>query len=184
MRDNPRGFPSAPPGGTVFLDLSTSTGWAYGHPRNKPVCGTLVLPRTHEDGQAFSGLYEALCDLIEWLEPRRIMAEAPLPPGTTTSNMLVWKCQIGLLAVARLVACQYGLVVREASVSMVRANVLKGLPWRGKQADGKPVIMQWCHDQGLNPPDHNAGDACVGLEYALRLYDRKGFASDLALPNG
>ena len=179
---NPRQFPAVKTGGTAFLDLSLSTGWAYGHSGDpRPVCGTWLLPKTHEDGAAFDALYDALADFIEWFAPGRMVAEAPLPPGTTKSNMLTWKCQIGLLAVARLVASQYGRTVREAHVDTVRSTVLKGRPWRGKQAPGKPVILQWCHEQGLNPPDHNAGDALVGLEFALRLYSRAGFARDLAM---
>ena len=179
--DNPRLFPSATRGGTAFLDLSTMTGWAYGHAGDpRPLCGTWQLPKTHEDGKTFDAFYDVLCDFLEWFEPARIVAEAPLPPGTTRSNMLTWKCQIGLLAVARLVASQYGRTVREAHVDTVRAAVLKGRPWKGKQADGKPVIVGWCQEQGLNPPDHNAADALVGLEYSLRLYSRRGFARDLA----
>jgi hypothetical protein len=175
-------FPPIARGGTAFLDLSLTTGWAYGHAGDpKPVCGAWELPRTHEDGAAFAALYDVLCDFHEHFEPKRIVAEAPLPPGTTRSNMLTWKCQIGLLAIARLVASQYGMAVREAHVDTVRATVLRGRPWKGKQAHGKPVVMQWCHEQGLQPPDHNAGDAIVGLEFALRTYERRGFSRDLAV---
>ncbi len=185
-----RGFPEVEPQGTAFLDLSTMTGWAYGHAGDPaPVCGTWKLPRYEEDGRSFDALYDVLCDFLEHFEPARIVAEAPLPPArmrrdgsvqATVSNASAWECQIGLLAVARLAASHYGRTVRRANVDKIRATVLKGLPWRGRQAEGKPVIMQWCHDQGLNPPDHNAGDALIGLEYALRLYSRRGFARDLA----
>ena len=48
--------------------------------------------------------------------------------------------------------------------------------------DQKPVVEQWCADQGIFTPDHNAADAVVGLEHSLRLFSRKGFARDLAQP--
>lgn len=178
---NPRLFPDVETGGSGFFDLATMTGWAYGQPAEKPSCGVFDLKGNHEDGSLFSSLYEALADFIEWFKPSRLYAEAPLPPGTR-SNMDAWIILIGMVGVARCVGAQYGLSIRLISASTIRGEVLRGLPWNQGLKKGKPVIMQWCHDQGLNPPAHDAADALVGLEYALRTYSRRGFAKDLAAP--
>jgi hypothetical protein len=182
MRENFRGLPQQPEGGILFLDLSSVTGWAYGVPGDrKPSCGAFQFPSFDESGATFSAAYEGVCDLLELYKPRRAMMEAPLPANTTLSNMGAWKCQIGLIAVAQLAGAHYGITIRPAHVSTIRAAVLVGYKWRGKQMvkNDKPVIMQWAHDHGFDPPDHNAADALAGLEYAYRLYTGGGFILDL-----
>jgi hypothetical protein len=182
-KSNPQGLPPHPEGGFLFLDLSTVTGWAYGLPGGpRPVCGAFVYPAFSGDGATFGAHYEALADVLEHYSPKRVMMEAPLPPNAVTSNIDTWKCQIGLMGVTQLAAKHYGLTVRDESVRTIRSKVLVGYRWHGKQLvkGEKPVIMQWAHDHGFDPPDHNACDALVGLEYQMRLYAGRGFIQDLA----
>jgi len=170
-------------GGSGFFDLATRTGWAYGHPGVLPSCGVFDLKGSAEDGTLYAALYECVCDFIEWHKPTRLYAEAPLSPQGTKSNMNAWLILIGMVGVVRCVGAQYGLRVRLMNLSKIRSDVLSGLPWNQKQKNGKkPVVEQWCADQGIFTPDHNAADAVVGLEHSLRLFSRKGFARDLAQP--
>jgi hypothetical protein len=192
MRENPRALPHQPEGGILFLDLSGVTGWAYGVPgQKKPSCGAFKFPSFDESGATFSAAYEGVFDLLEFYRPDRVLMEAPLPVAfydsqgnikVTKSNTSTWRCQIGLMAVTQLAGAHYGITVRQVAVSTIRAEVLRGYKWRGKQTvkDDKPVIMQWAHDHGFDPPDHNAADALAGLEYSYRLYTGGGFIGDLA----
>jgi hypothetical protein len=185
------GLPQLPHDGILFLDLSGVTGWAYGLPGGpRPSCGALKFPSFDESGTLFSAAYEGVFDLLEFYRPGRALMEAPLPVAfydrqgnlkVTKSNTSTWRCQIGLMAVTQLAGAHYGITVRQAPVSTIRAEVLKGYQWRGKQTvkNDKPVIMQWAHDHGFDPPDHNAADALAGLEYAYRLYTGGGFILDL-----
>lgn len=189
MRANPRNFPVAPPRGVGFLDLSTYTGWAYGCPRQTPVCGTWDLSKDWDSGDTAEQLYDVLCDFLEWFEPAWLVMEAPVAPNAIVSNMGAWECQLGLAAITRLVGKHFGLRVFQYASNTMRAEVLRGLPWHSSnraKGQGKPVdvIQKWANDQGIFPPDHNAGDALVGLEYSLRSHCGAGFVRDFASGGG
>lgn len=179
---NPRNFPDVQFGGMAFLDLSTSTGWAYGIPRQTPHCGVWGLSKDWDSGETVDQFYDLLCDFMEWFRPDWLCMEKAIPPNLITSNVGAWNVQIGLAAVTRLVGSHYGRKVYEYPSMTIRSEVLKGLPWKtkGKKGNAKPVeiIKGWANANGVYPADHNAGDALVGLEYAMRVHCRAGFVRD------
>jgi hypothetical protein len=188
-KDNPRGFPDAPQRGVGFLDLSTYTGWAYGVPRQTPYCGTWDLSKDWDSGDTVDQFYDVLCDFLEWFKPSWLCMEKAIAPNAIVSNVDAWNTQIGLAAVTRLAGAHYGLRVFEYPSQTMRAEVLRGLPWHSsnrKKGEAKPVdvIQAWANENGVFPPDHNAGDALVGLEHALRIHCRAGFVRDFAQGRG
>ena len=196
MRDNPRGFPEAPTGGLGFLDLSTYTGWAYGLPRQRPHCGTWDLSKDWESGDTVEQFYDVLCDFLEFYKPGWLVMEKAIAPAhknkktgevrATISNIDAWNTQLGLAAITRLAARHIcGMTVFEYASNTMRADVLRGLPWHSSnrakgQAKPVDVIQAWANAQGVYPPDHNAGDALVGCEYAMRIHCSGGFVRDMA----
>lgn len=173
----PHDLPVRAKGGVAFFDLSTRTGWAYGFSGARPDCGVVHYADFADDGRTFAQHYDFMCDFIEHFEPSRLVMEAPLP-ATVVSNTSAWECQLGLAAITRLACRHYHRSCRMASVRTIRTAVLgSGFIPKNK---AKGVVMEWCSLNGIDTPDHNAGDAAVGLEYALRTYHRKGFARDLA----
>lgn len=152
-------------GGIFTLDLSTTVGWAYGHPGDeRPMCGTWLLP-TGDLGRMFASLENELDDALIFHRPRLILIEAPLPP-TATSNATTWHHQIGEDACVRATAYRHSVEVRDQAVSTVRKEVLGTGRFPG--GDAKAAVLAHCARRGWPVPDHNAADACVLWEFACR----------------
>lgn len=146
------------PGGVLALDLSTRTGWAYGHVGERPDHGVWVLPKTTDLGARCSALAASLEDAIKVMAPDRVCLEAPLPPQAQTA-MASARLQFGLAAVAEMVCHEQGVLCDEARAFEVRKLVF------GKARVDKSVVISWCHQQGWQPADDNAADALALLRY-------------------
>ncbi len=154
------------PGGILALDLSGICGWAYGRlTDNAPICGTWRLA-PGGIGPLVASFENALEDAISMHSPGLIFVEAPMP-ATALSNSQTWRQQLGLAASAEAAAWRCGVRYREQSATTVRSQIL-GTTRHPPGGNIKDVVMAWCHKQGWQPVDHNAGDACVLFEFARR----------------
>jgi Holliday junction resolvasome RuvABC endonuclease subunit len=146
------------PGGILALDLSTRTGWAYGHASarlTRPAAfGTWELGTSRVALAApWATLLDQLADTCQVMRPSLIVMEAPLPPRSQT-NARVARLLFGLCAVTELFAYRWSIECREQDAVTVRKGLI------GKARPEKDEIVSWCQARGLaDLTDHNAADA-------------------------
>lgn len=152
------------PGGILALDISTKTGWAYGHPSTrltKPAAQGLwdlggMIPSIAKPGAA---LADSLADAFEVMQPSLLIIEAPLAKQQSTARLL-----LGLAYVAELVAYRWSVRCREEMPQTVRKQIMgRGNGWK------KPDIVSWVQARGIQTTDHNVADACILWFYAAAL---------------
>lgn len=151
------------PGGILALDLSSHTGWAYGHTADKePLWGQIDLPTVGGQGMMFAGLQRTLADLITVLEPKHMVTEAPLSLQAMNNRQSAFQ-QIGLRSIATMEAYYGSLAYHERDVYSVRLRVLG----TGRFPEGKvkQTIIAWCQRRGWMVATDNQADACVLWEY-------------------
>ena len=155
------------PGGILALDLSLTTGWAYGVSRaNRPSCGLWLLGRMDHLGRVNSGLAQCLEDAISLHQPSLVIFEAPIVKQQTTARALIYLC-----GVVELICYERSVDCREAAAPTARKLVLGRGSFREERAgkmvsNNKSVVTEWATAQGWDPPDHNAADARVLWQYA------------------
>jgi hypothetical protein len=165
----------ARPGGILALDLSLSTGWAYGQLGEKPNWGRWSLGRVAEGGAVFARLEDEIDDAIRLHRPRALIYEAPLPANRQNDNTTA-KLLLGLPAVVELIAYRHRIECFWQNAIQARSKVLGKAP-RGKSQDIKPVIMAWAKARGWDTHGQDdAADALLLLVYATVIRDRTGQA--------
>lgn len=102
------------------LDLSTHTGWAFGHSDAEPSFGTLHLPSTGDDVGRFIAVYD------EWLRamlaveaPDVVVFEAPLLTRGKTTLATARKL-IGLATHTEFVCWQLRTRCSESNISSIK----------------------------------------------------------------
>jgi len=153
----------AEPGGILWLDLSTTTGWAYGHTADVcPAWGVWVMPGMADLGRFGAAFENELCDSLHKFQPRLVGIEAAIPAHFQKSE----QAAIAAMSLATLThtTCwrwERRLVVRASAT--VRSGVLGTSQFpKGRVKD---AVLQWCIARGWDITDHNARDAALGLAY-------------------
>ncbi len=153
--------------GSLALDLSTRTGWAFGRPGATPIHGVWKLGNMSDLGRLCSCLANSLEDAIAVHQPRRVVFEGPVVKQQTTARMLMYLC-----GVVELISYEHSVRCYEQDVGTVRKAVLGRGRFTRVREDGKCVsdnkaqAIAWCRAQGWTPEDDNAADALVLLRYA------------------
>lgn len=148
------------PGGILTLDLSLTTGWAYGlASMGRPVCGVWKLPGGGDNGRTYTALGNILADAIHLHQPALVVMEAPLIKQQTSARLL-----LGLAAHVESTCYRWEVPCREQSVMTVRKLVLgRGMFPKGM---AKAAVLAWCAEKAWPVQDDNAADACVLWAYA------------------
>jgi len=163
-------------GGILALDLSLSTGWAYGGLRvNAPLIGRWFLNGGVRDmGQSWVDLQNRLEDFITLQKPSLIVYALPYAKVQTTARL-----GLGLAAHAESSCWRLEVQVREIPEGTARKHVL-GRGGFAERDDRKQIIkgsarknakaasMAWCEGKGWPVRDDNESDACVLWEFARR----------------
>lgn len=152
-------MPDLPPGGVLALDLSRTTGWAYGHAGNRvPAFGVWHLPNGGLEGARYAAFENVLADAMDRLAPSCLVLEAPLPLMAQTHAKTAQQ-QYTLRGFACAEAWRGSAALHEVDAFTVRAEVLgKG---RFAKDQVKREVVRYCRGRGLKVPDHNAGDAVL-----------------------
>lgn len=148
-----------PSGGVLALDLSRTTGWAYGPiDAVNPACGSWHLPSTGGEGARFAAFENVLCETLDAYQPAKMLLEAPLAlPGH--NSMQVSCQQFGLRALAYVEAYRASCAVSEIGATNVRQALL-GQAWFAKD-QVKKIVVAYCRRRGALVRDHNAADAVM-----------------------
>lgn len=163
------------PGGILTLDLSLTTGWAYGSLGEKPCWGHWFLGKMERPGRVYACLEDEIDDAIRLHQPRHIVYEAPFAPQAQT-NAQVGKLLLGLPAIVELIAERHTVQCSFQQVTQARKAVLGHSP-TGGAAKVKPVIMGWAKGRGWDTRGHDdAADALLLLVYSAVQLDRTGQA--------
>jgi hypothetical protein len=160
------------PGGILCLDLSTETGWAYGHPGDPaPSWGVWKLPKHISRGAvglAFENEFEGM---LEAQKPVRVVYEAPLPPNLQ-SNADAGFFTIGLAFTTEACAARWEIPVFSRSSQTFRNAVIGRVYLTDEEKRAKPrlsvktaIVAPWIAAQGWQITDHNAADAAVVWAY-------------------
>ena len=157
-------------GGVLALDLASHTGWAYGVSGVRPLSGVWHLPSITSGGATGAALIDRLTDVIQGMRPALIVCEAPLPPQAQTA-MSTARLQFGLAFAVELVGHWFDVTVREEKADVVRMAMLGRS--RFPKGTTKDAVMAWCREQGWQPPEHNAADACLLWAHACTLIAKK-----------
>lgn len=143
----------------LSLDVSGITGWAFGGFADRiPATGIWPLPRRDDSdvvGARIAALENTLSAALDaWCPTVVVMAEAF--PGRNMDEAMAKFAMLGIVRSEcwrRKIRC---LVQPEGTV---RKEVLgRG---GGSSETMKQLVMDWCHRQGIDVEDHNAGDAAV-----------------------
>jgi Holliday junction resolvasome RuvABC endonuclease subunit len=156
-----------PKGPGVFaLDLSSRTGWAFGHIEDdRPRSGVWVLPGLSDLGRTYAAFENMLLDAIDVHRPDVVVVEAAIAGGRSGgTNQSVTEQQIGLLAHARSACYRHDIrLVTKAASSMRKEVIGTG---RFPEGQAKKMIMRWLHERGFSFSDDNAADATVAWLWA------------------
>lgn len=158
-------------GGSLFLDLATSTGWAYGVAGGRPSWGVWKLPGHISHGASGAALETALDDFIEQHRPSAMGYEAPLAADQQTDATTAFVL-IGLAFLVETTAHRWSIPCRAYRSDMVRGAVIG----RSKLTDDerqirpktnikKAIVLPWVAQQGWAISEHDAADAAVGWAY-------------------
>lgn len=159
-----------PRGAAIFsLDLSSKTGWAFGHIEDdRPRSGVWVLPGPSDLGRTFASFENMLLDAIDVHRPDVVVIEAAISggggDGGTTQD--VTEQQIGLLSMSRATCYRHDVrLVTKATSSMRKEIVGTG---RFPKGEAKREVMKWLRQNGFTFTDHNAADAIVAWLWAKK----------------
>lgn len=163
-------------GGILALDLSLSTGWAYGGVRaNAPWIGRWFLNGGIRDmGETWVDLQNRLEDLITLQKPSLIVYALPYAKVQTTARL-----GLGLAAHAESSGWRMDVQVREIPEGTARKHVLgrggfaerdehKRIIKGSARRNAKAASMLWCEGKGWAVRDDNEADACVIWEFSRR----------------
>lgn len=154
----------ARPGGILCYDLSSSVGWAYGHPADNvpPLFGEILL-RTLDGGEGarFVAFENECADQVSVFKPMHLCTEAPLPLPAMNNRGSALQ-QIGLRALAVGEAYRGSCRYHETDVGEVRRTVLGTSRMQG---EAKKIVTRWCWSKGIKVQSHNMADAVVLWHY-------------------
>lgn len=163
-------------GGILALDLSLTTGWAYGGVREiAPRFGRWRLNGgLHNMGEAWVDLQNRLEDFCALQKPSLIVYALPYAKIQTTARL-----GMGLAAHAESSGFRMEVQVREIPEGTARKGVLGrgGFAERDDQKriikgsarkNAKAASMAWCEAKGWAVRDDNESDACVIWEFSRR----------------
>lgn len=144
-------------GGILALDLSLSTGWAYGCAEDaSPVSGYWVLPPTARGlGACYVALENELEDAIHLHRPALVAVEAPLVWKRQTSAELL----LGLANIAEACCWRWDVECRKQSVESVRTAVIGTS--RFPKGEAKTYVLDWCRRRGWDLDNDDEADARV-----------------------
>lgn len=148
-----------PAGGVLALDLSQTTGWAYGAIGDRdPAFGVWHLPHTGGEGARYAAFENELAAAMAVWAPSRLVLEAPLPLMAQTHARTAQQ-QYTLRGIAYAEGYRASAAVSEIDALTARAEVLG----RGRFSKDtvKREVVRYCLRRGLRVPDHNAADAVV-----------------------
>ena len=163
-------------GGILALDLSLTTGYAYG-----AVSATApLIGRWHINGgianmgEAWVDLQNKLEDFLALFRPSLIVYALPYAKMQTTARL-----GLGLAAHAESSGVRMEVQVREIPEGTARKGVLGrgGFAERddhrrvikgSARRNAKSAAMAWCAGKGWIVRDDNEGDACVIWEFSRR----------------
>lgn len=148
-----------PPGGVLALDLSSTTGWAYGQIGDRdPAFGVWHLPHSGGEGRRYASFENELAAAMDRWAPANLILEAPLPLMAQTHARTAQQ-QYTLRGIAYAEGYRASASVSEIDALTARAEVLG----RGRFSKDtvKREVVRYCRGRGLKVPDHNAGDAVV-----------------------
>lgn len=153
------------PGGIITLDLSLSTGWAYGCVRDSnPISGVWVLPSQARNSAApYVALENELEDAIARYRPHQVVCATPLLAKRQTTHRLL----IGLTITTESCCYRQGIDYREQAEQTIRKAVLGRASFpRGQM---KVAVLDWCRARGWNLDNDDEADARVVWQYAVDL---------------
>jgi hypothetical protein len=155
-------YQDLPTGGVLALDLSSFSGWAYGHLADRdPAFGTWRLPPEGGEGARYAAFENELALAMDELAPSKLILEAPLSFAALlgVSNMRVMCQQYTLRGIAYAEGWRASIPVSEVSADIVRLEMLGQS--RFAKDTVKREVVRYCRRRGWRVPDHNAGDACL-----------------------
>ena len=163
-------------GGILALDLSLSTGFAYGGLQSSaPLIGRWFLNGgIHAMGEAWVDLQNRLEDFIALQRPSLIVYALPYAKLQTTARL-----GLGLAAHAESSGFRMDVKVREIPEGTARKGVLgrggfaerdehKRIIKGSASRNAKAASMMWCEGKGWPVRDDNESDACVIWEFSRR----------------
>lgn len=153
-------------GGTLSLDVATSTGWAYGSMSDAPQHGVFTIPPTGDDLGRFGVTFMTwLSGKVRELRPREIVFEAPILPAKT--NIVTTRKLHGLALLVECVANLEAVPVSEISNSEWRRQFLGPFyPSEPTRDELKRAVIAACRNMGWNPRGDDDADA-LGLLYVV-----------------
>lgn len=148
------------PGGILALDLSLSTGWAYGGMNDlEPISGTWLLradgDTEREAGKWFAALDNEVADAIDIFQPSEVIMEAPLGSKRQTSARVL----LGLACHAESCCYRKSVSISEQHVQTVRLDVLGC--GRFPKGQAKAYVAAWVRLQGWEVETDDEADARV-----------------------
>ena len=162
-------------GGVLFLDLSQSVGFVYGHEADNsvPIWGVRKLPSEGGYGHIFNSLMNTLEDLLDEHQPARVGIEDII--SQRHNSTYTARLTTGLHAVADLVLYQRKISPERISVDRIRTAVIGRCRLTALERAVRPkltvksqIVEPWIEVHGWSEiADHNSRDAAVGLAYIL-----------------
>ena len=175
-----------PTGGILWLDLSTSIGWAYAtESMPEPAWGVWRLPEDIDLGLRGMSAENELCAAMKRFAPRAIGVEAPLPPSEQP-DFYTARLLIGLEFLVETVARRWRTPCFVRSCDTVRSRVCGRArrtdeEKRAKVSAKDGIVKPWVESMGWSITDHNARDAAVGLAYEFGFSARKDAPAGVAM---
>lgn len=154
----------------LCLDVATVCGFAIGEPGEIRRSGSVRLKKPKEEVfVAYENMGLFLRDMwaLQSERPDMIVCEAPLPPGASLggdATVLQWGC----IAVVHFMAKAYGIAIRHANATKVRAHYTGRARW-GSRDEGKRQVVARARLLGHIPQDCNdndRADACAIHDWA------------------
>ena len=166
------------PGGILFLDLSTSVGWAYGRAGDSmPQWGVWQLPGEMGTDEILNSFENIFLDALDEMNPVRVGVEAPIPQRD--NNVRTAEITYGLHTLVRVRCLQAGLPLSRPTADRIRAAVAG----RAKRTEAEKtakisvknaIVLPWCVSMGWEAiTDHNARDAAAGWAYETGIRFKK-----------
>jgi hypothetical protein len=172
---------TTPRKGILALDLSSVTGFAWGHHDAEiPVFGTWHLPVHLGRGATFAALENEIDDMlgghtIPGVLAAEVVMEAPLDRamqavGEGRRNEAAAYQQFALAACTEATCYRHTVPCSAIHCNVARKNVIgSGMIPKGQ---AKAVVLRYCAMRGWAVPDHNAADACVLWQHRASILKR------------
>jgi hypothetical protein len=148
----------------VAIDLGRVTGWAHGpFSAVQPEFGSWPFPAKDPldaVGARIAALDNTLSRHFDLWSPSHVVAAEPIP----ARNMGEAIASFGMLGQLRAECWRRQIEILVQPEGTVRKEMLG----RGTAPTDamKDLVLAWCKANGLDVPDHNAGDACVLWRWA------------------